>query len=66
MFGLARTGQRAANADGVPSILATLAKYHIRATFFLTGNFVLDFPAAAKTIATAGELIGDHSVSHPT
>jgi peptidoglycan/xylan/chitin deacetylase (PgdA/CDA1 family) len=62
---VALTFDAGANADGVPSILATLAKYHVRATFFLTGNFVRDFPAAAKSIAAAGELIGDHSVSHP-
>ena len=54
-----------ANADGVQSILGTLAKYHVRATFFLTGNFVQDFPAQAKAIAAAGQRIGDHSVSHP-
>ena len=54
-----------ANADGVQSILGTLARYHARATFFLTGNFVRDFPAQSKAIAAAGQRIGDHSVSHP-
>ena len=53
-----------ANADGVPSILGTLARYHVPGTFFLTGNFVRDFPAAAKAIAAAGYRIGDHSVTH--
>ncbi|MBO0815630.1 MAG: polysaccharide deacetylase family protein, partial [Actinobacteria bacterium] len=36
----ALTFDAGANADAVPSILATLAKYHVPATFFLTGNFV--------------------------
>ena len=62
---VALTFDAGANADGVPSILATLGKYHVPATFFLTGNFVRDFPSASKAIAAAGERIGDHSVSHP-
>src|SRR5690242_8998555 len=36
----ALTFDAGANADAVPSILATLAKYHVPATFFLAGNFV--------------------------
>jgi peptidoglycan/xylan/chitin deacetylase (PgdA/CDA1 family) len=62
---VALTFDAGANADGVSSILATLARYHVPATFFLTGNFVRDFPAASKSIAAAGARIGDHSVSHP-
>src|SRR5215467_6210325 len=61
----ALTFDAGANADAVPSILATLAKYRVPATFFLTGNFVRDFPAAARSIAAAGERIGDHTISHP-
>ena len=54
-----------ANADAVPSILATLRREGVPATFFLTGNFVRDFPAAARSIAAAGLLIGDHTITHP-
>ena len=54
-----------ANADAVDSILATLAQQHITATFFLTGDFVADFPDAAGRIAAAGHRIGNHSVNHP-
>jgi len=61
----ALTFDAGANADGVQSILGTLAKYHVKATFNLTGNFVRDYPAPAKAIAAAGHRIGDHSVSHP-
>ena len=53
----ALTFDAGANADGVSSILATLARYHVPATFFLTGDFVRDFPAASKSIAAAGERI---------
>jgi peptidoglycan/xylan/chitin deacetylase (PgdA/CDA1 family) len=62
---VALTFDAGANADGVQSILGTLAKYHVTATFMLTGNFVRDFPAQARAIAAAGQRIGDHSVSHP-
>ena len=62
---VALTFDAGANADGVSSILGTLAKYRVPATFFLTGNFVRDFAAQSKAIAAAGMRIGDHSVSHP-
>lgn len=62
---VALTFDAGANADGVASILATLQRYGVPATFFLTGNFVRDFPGAARSIAAAGERIGDHTVSHP-
>jgi peptidoglycan/xylan/chitin deacetylase (PgdA/CDA1 family) len=62
---VALTFDAGANADAVRSILGTLAQYRVKATFFLTGNFVRDFPAQSKAIAGAGQRIGDHSVSHP-
>lgn len=62
---VALTFDAGANADGVPSILATLRREGVPATFFLTGNFVRDFPAAARSIAAAGFRIGDHTVTHP-
>jgi peptidoglycan/xylan/chitin deacetylase (PgdA/CDA1 family) len=62
---VALTFDAGANADAVPSILATLRRGGVPATFFLTGNFVRDFPAAARSIAAAGFRIGDHTVSHP-
>ncbi len=61
---VALTFDAGANADGVASILSTLGKQHVPATFFLTGNFTSSFPAQAKAMATAGR-VGDHSVSHP-
>jgi peptidoglycan/xylan/chitin deacetylase (PgdA/CDA1 family) len=62
---VALTFDAGANADGVPSILASLRRAGVPATFFLTGNFVRDFPAAARSIAAAGCRIGDHTVTHP-
>jgi peptidoglycan/xylan/chitin deacetylase (PgdA/CDA1 family) len=62
---VALTFDAGANADAVPSILATLRRERVPATFFLTGNFVRDFPAAARSIAAAGFRIGDHTITHP-
>jgi hypothetical protein len=45
---VALTFDAGANADAVPSILTTLRREGIPATFFLTGDFVRDFPAAAR------------------
>jgi peptidoglycan/xylan/chitin deacetylase (PgdA/CDA1 family) len=62
---VALTFDAGANADAVPSILATLRRHGVPATFFLTGNFVRDFPAAARSIAAAGFRIGSHTITHP-
>jgi peptidoglycan/xylan/chitin deacetylase (PgdA/CDA1 family) len=62
---VALTFDAGANADAVPSILATLARERITATFFLTGDFVTRFPGPAKQIVAAGHRIGNHSATHP-
>jgi peptidoglycan/xylan/chitin deacetylase (PgdA/CDA1 family) len=62
---VALTFDAGANADAVPSVLAILRREGVPATFFLTGDFVRDFPGAARSIAAAGFRIGDHTVSHP-
>ena len=49
---------------GLASISATLRARKVPATFFLTGNWVRDFPAQANTIAQDGYLAGNHSLSH--
>src|SRR5690606_25432417 len=62
---VALTFDAGANADAVPSILATLATEGVPATFFLTGDFVRDFPTACQSIVAAGHRVGNHSASHP-
>lgn len=62
---VALTFDAGANAAGLPSISSTLRAKKAPATFFLTGNWVRDFPAQANMIAADGYLIGNHSVSHP-
>jgi peptidoglycan/xylan/chitin deacetylase (PgdA/CDA1 family) len=51
-------------AQGVPSILATLQRTGVSATFFLTGRFVQAYPATARTIA-ASHVVGNHTMTHP-
>ncbi|HZN75750.1 MAG TPA: polysaccharide deacetylase family protein [Micromonosporaceae bacterium] len=62
---VALTFDAGANADGVPAILATLAREHVPATFFLTGDFTLQFPDAVRSIARGGYRLANHSFSHP-
>jgi peptidoglycan/xylan/chitin deacetylase (PgdA/CDA1 family) len=62
---VALTFDAGANDAGLPSILATLRRTGVPATFFLTGDFVRAFPASARAIAAGGYRIGDHTVSHP-
>ena len=46
-------------------LLALLDELNIKATFFMTGEFVINFPESAKKIRDAGHEIGCHSLSHP-
>lgn len=62
---VALTFDAGANANGVPSILATLRSTGVPATFFLTGRFAESFPTSSRSIATAGHRLGNHSVDHP-
>jgi peptidoglycan/xylan/chitin deacetylase (PgdA/CDA1 family) len=46
-------------------LLNVLARHEVRATFFLIGNFVRQRPQITRAIASAGHLIGNHTVNHP-
>ena len=50
--------------EGADSILDTLDAKHVLATFFLTGDFVRDFPETAQRIAGT-HLVGNHTNTHP-
>lgn len=52
-------------ADKTDSILDTLDKYNVKATFFLVGNWCDDYPNQVKDIAKRGHEIGNHSNKHP-
>ena len=46
-------------------LLDVLAKYNVRATFFMIGRFVRERPDIARAVATAGHVIGNHTFTHP-
>ncbi len=52
------------NFEGVPTVLKTLKKHGIKASWFLTGNCVRTNPKQVKTIMKAGHYIGPHSDKH--
>lgn len=60
---VALTFDAGANANGVPSILGTLASRHATGTFFLTGTFVAAFSSASREIS-ATYPIGNHTQDH--
>jgi peptidoglycan/xylan/chitin deacetylase (PgdA/CDA1 family) len=62
---VALTFDAGANANGLASILATLAAEHVSATFFLTGDFVTANPQASRQIVAAGHRVANHTVNHP-
>lgn len=47
------------------ALLEILRNNNIRATFFLSGIWPLNFPGLARSIAAAGHEIGNHSYTHP-
>jgi peptidoglycan-N-acetylglucosamine deacetylase len=49
---------------GTPRLLERLARYNIRATFFVLGENVRRFPARAREIAVAGHTIANHFRRH--
>ena len=51
--------------DKTDFILETLDKYEIKATFFLCGVWVEEYPEHVKAIAEKGHEIGNHSLTHP-
>jgi peptidoglycan/xylan/chitin deacetylase (PgdA/CDA1 family) len=62
---VALTFDAGANDAGLRSILATLAANGVPGTFFLTGNWVNQFPSDPALIYNSGNRIGNHSMTHP-
>lgn len=53
------------NETYTPQVLDILAKYNIKATFFVMGAYVDDHPEMAKRIVDEGHQIGNHTYTHP-
>ena len=47
-----------------PKILDILAKYDVKATFFVVGEMAKSYPSALKKVAKAGHEIGNHTLTH--
>lgn len=54
------------NPDWTPRLLAILARYKARATFFMTGEAAREYPHLVDSVARAGHAIGNHSWDHPS
>jgi peptidoglycan/xylan/chitin deacetylase (PgdA/CDA1 family) len=54
-----------ANSAALPSILQTLARSGVPATFFLTGSWAAANPAGVSAIVASGHRVGNHSMTHP-
>lgn len=45
-------------------ILDILEQYHVKATFFMVGVNVVNYPDAARAVLQAGHEVGNHTYSH--
>lgn len=50
--------------EDIKSILDILAKNQVKATFFVTGDWVEEYPEDVKAIVAAGHDLGNHSDNH--
>ena len=53
------------NPVWTPKVLAVLKAYGARATFFNIGENILRAPAAFRQVVASGNVIGNHTFSHP-
>lgn len=53
------------NAKYTEEILNLLDQHHAKATFFVTGGSVKAYPEILKKVFDQGNVIGNHSYSHP-
>lgn len=52
-------------ADNVPTLLSILKEHHVKATFFVTGQWLSSHQSEAKAIADGGHELGNHTENHP-
>jgi len=48
-----------------PQVLDILAKYKVRATFFVVGTRAAAYPSVVRRMQREGHMIGNHSYNHP-
>lgn len=61
---LSLTFDAAWGVEDLPTILDILARYDVRATFFVTGDWVDQYPDAVQQLVAAGHDIGNHGNTH--
>lgn len=61
---MALTFDGGSGAEGAESVIATLTREQVPATFFLTGSFADANPSLSLRLARLG-LVGNHTKSHP-
>jgi peptidoglycan/xylan/chitin deacetylase (PgdA/CDA1 family) len=61
---VALTFDGGSNANAAADILDTLRSRNVKATMFLTGQFIRKFPDVTRTITEEGHEIGNHTLSH--
>ncbi|CAM3791339.1 polysaccharide deacetylase family protein [Alkalicoccus chagannorensis] len=62
---VALTFDDGADGTNIPSILDTLKRENVPATFFLTGTGLKDHPDRIRQITADGHELGNHSYTHP-
>jgi peptidoglycan/xylan/chitin deacetylase (PgdA/CDA1 family) len=62
---LALTFDGGAHANAADAILDTLRSRRVRATMFLTGNFMRRYPGLVKRLIAEGHEVGNHTNRHP-
>ena len=61
---VALTFDGGSGSEGAESVIATLTREQVPATFFLTGTFADKYPSLSIRVARLG-LVGNHTASHP-
>ncbi len=51
--------------EDTQQLIDILGKYHVRATFFVVGDWVEKYPESVKALAEAGHEVMNHSDTHP-
>jgi peptidoglycan/xylan/chitin deacetylase (PgdA/CDA1 family) len=62
---VALTFDGGSDAGETELILAVLEERRVRATFFITGDYLRQFPALVRRIVAGGHEVGNHTWSHP-
>lgn len=62
---LALTFDDGPNPKWTPKLLEVLARYEVKATFFLIGQFAAQNKALVREMQAAGHVLGNHTWTHP-